>query len=79
MTESQLLASAPVGFTPTGDFWSDEFQSQYVAGLLYTIQPGNMRLARAVEGWLKDGNVKLAETQTAATPPARMYGAGQIS
>jgi hypothetical protein len=42
-------------FTPTDDFWSDEFHSYYVKGLTYTVN--NEKLAKAVEGWLADGKV----------------------
>ena len=44
-------------FTPKHDFWSEEMKSQYVAGLTYTIRPGNAKLAEAVGQWIDQGKV----------------------
>ena len=44
-------------FTPLVTFKSPETESMYVEGLSYTVRPGNKRLARLVERWLKEGKV----------------------
>ena len=46
-------------FTALQDFYSDETQSQYVAGLSYQTQPGDHKLIELVPQWIVDGLVEL--------------------
>jgi hypothetical protein len=46
-------------FTALQDFYSDETQSQYVAGLSYETRPGDRTLIELVPQWIVDGLVEL--------------------
>lgn len=46
-------------FTPKSDFWSPEFKSQYIAGLIYTIR--NERLRDIAETWKAEGRIVFLE------------------
>ena len=46
-------------FTALQDFYSEETQSQYVAGLSYETRPGDRRLIELVPQWIVDGLVEL--------------------
>lgn len=48
-------------FEPVQDFWCEEFGSQYVAGLHYTVRSKEM--AKTVEQWVADGKVRLVEAR----------------
>jgi len=45
-------------FTPTKNFHSEEFASDYIKGMSYNIREGNDKLAALVEQWRKDGLVE---------------------
>jgi hypothetical protein len=64
-------------FTPTRDFFSEAFDSQYCRGLRYTAQSDNARLLAAVAQWVQDGTVTLLPASDGAHP-AQMGGAGII-
>ena len=46
-------------FTAVKDFYSDETQSQYVAGLSYETRPNDRRLIELIPQWIVDGLVEL--------------------
>lgn len=46
-------------FTALQDFYSDETQSQYVAGLNYEARPGDRKLIELVPQWIVDGLVQM--------------------
>jgi hypothetical protein len=50
-----------IHFTPTDTFFSNETKSQYVKGLSYRLEFTNVKLKKLVDGWLKDGKVKIVE------------------
>jgi hypothetical protein len=57
-----------VRFKAVEDFSSDELQSQYCAGLLYTIRPEDARLREVVmQQWLPQGKVVLVEDSAGAS------------
>ena len=45
-------------FYPLVDFYSDEFETQYISGMRYSVREGNVRLYKAVTQWKKEGKVK---------------------
>lgn len=65
-------------FTPIEDFFSEPFDSHYVAGLHYTVRPGNDRLMQAVAQWVCDGKVLLVP-QMPGVQPAQLGGAGVVT
>jgi len=46
-------------FTALQDFYSDETQSQYVAGLSYETRPGDHKLIELVPQWTVDGLIRM--------------------
>jgi hypothetical protein len=46
-------------FTALQDFYSEETESQYVAGLSYETRPGDRKLIELVPQWIVDGLVEL--------------------
>lgn len=46
-------------FTALQDFYSDETQSQYVAGLSYETRPGDSQLSELLPQWIVDGLAEL--------------------
>jgi accessory colonization factor AcfC len=46
-------------FTPTKDFWSDEMQSMYCKDLQYVVRPGNAKLQRLAEDWVRKGTCRV--------------------
>jgi hypothetical protein len=44
-------------FRAEQDFFSPELMSSYVTGQLYTVRPGNDKLAQLVVQWLREGKV----------------------
>jgi len=44
-------------FTALQDFHSDETQSQYVAGLCYTVGQMDERLYKLVARWIAEGKI----------------------
>ena len=79
MTAAELLAAAPIEFTPTEHFWSESMRSQYCTGLKYTIKPGLDKLAGEVEKWLADGKVVLIDPSAPKGAEARIFGAGMVA
>lgn len=57
-------------FTALEDFWSDEMQSQYCAGLSYTVDKDNQKLAGLVKRWIRARKVALGG------PVAQISGKG---
>ena len=64
-------------FTPTEDFFSEAFDSQYCADLRYTAQPENRRLRAAVAEWVEQGKVRMLPASS-GTQPASMGGSGRV-
>jgi hypothetical protein len=68
-----------IRFTATQDFWSNEFESGYHAGLVYTIRAGNQKLHDIVHNdWLPNGKVVVIPSREAARPMAEAAGRGEI-
>jgi hypothetical protein len=55
-------------FTALQDFYSDETQSQYVAGLSYETGPKDHKLIELVPQWIVDGLVQMGG------PTAKVFG-----
>lgn len=68
-----------VVFTPIADFWSEEFQSYYQAGLRYTIVPENGKLTAAAQMWLAEGRIRIMRADELPAGTVRMTGAGIVS
>jgi hypothetical protein len=72
-------------FIVTKDFYSDEFRSQYIAGLKYTVREGNDKLAAALEKWVVEGKAEvIGDTHTSAAndagaAAANVRGVGTVS
>jgi hypothetical protein len=45
-------------FTIVEDFWSDELQSQYCAGLSYEAQDDNTKLLELLPQWIAAGKAR---------------------
>jgi len=45
-------------FTAIHNFWSDETESEYVAGLSYLARPEDTKLAPLVDRWIEAGLVR---------------------
>lgn len=65
-------------FSPTHDFFSDEFQSAYLTGLRYTATDDTPRLRAAVDRWLADGAVVVIPGD-APVPTVQLQGSGMVS
>lgn len=67
-------------FSPTQDFFSQEFQSQYIKGLMYTVRPADALLEKLVmepeTGWLATGKVELVDASLKTL--SRMEGKGKV-
>ena len=50
-------------FTALRDFYSDETQSHYVAGLSYETRPDDRKLIELVPQWIIDGLVRMGGPQ----------------
>lgn len=51
VTPTELKVAA---FTPDEDFYSEEFKTDYVAGLTYWLREGNLKLANCLLEWPVD-------------------------
>lgn len=61
-------------FKALKDFQSNELKSLYVAGLSYTVRPGNDLLAKLVPQWVKDGRVEILGDGVKATVEVKAAG-----
>lgn len=90
MTESDLvaalLARAPLKFTPVETFISDEFKSDYIKGLTYTLRLTSVqddpqrlcvKLATCMVRWLAAGQITL-DVQSAPAGTVKVAGAGVV-
>ena len=59
VSKVELVHNLPYSFTPLHDFYSDEFRSNYVSGLAYTVRLGNVKLDVAVRNWIREQKVKI--------------------
>lgn len=80
---ADMLAAAPIKFTPVVDFYSEEFSSQYVKGLYYTLRRDaalNEKLASCMETWLDEGSIVLVDPSqgTDATGKSAVSGTGVV-
>lgn len=73
-------------FTPLKDFFSKELRSGYVTGQVYTVRPGNERLAAAVDQMAKDGMVRVIDEveeqrlrRRAAASQSKVEGKGKVT
>lgn len=53
-------------FTAVKDFWSDELQSQYAAGLSYTARDADKKLLSLVPKWVKEGKAVYGRAPSAS-------------
>jgi len=60
-------------FTPLEDFVDEETETHYLVGFVYTLRPGNTRLAKSLSQWLREGQVKLVGAQASG----RLVGRGE--
>jgi hypothetical protein len=63
----------PKTFTVIDDFHSEEFHSDYVAGLSYTAQDHDEKLLELIPKWLKEGKIR------EGGPVAEVTGTGEIT
>lgn len=70
----QVYPGAPCIFIPVYDFYSDEFQSDYIAGLQYRVKTGNYKLNHYVNKWVNEGRVKIVPEDGRA----RLTGNGKV-
>lgn len=76
--EEPTAVSPPmVFFSPTKDFFSDQFRSQYTAGLVYQASAANAALLAAVHDWEQQGLVTLVRNDRYVVR-ARLQGKGII-
>ena len=54
-------------FTVLDDFFSDDLQSQYVAGLSYEVGENDDKLASLVDGWIAEGKAREGGPQATMT------------
>ena len=73
LTQPAISVAENVLFTPLYNFFSEELKSQYVTGQLYTVRPGNQKLARFVEKWITDNQVRIVDSN------AKIVGNGKVS
>lgn len=68
-------------FTPTEDFYSEQFKSQYLVGLNYTVRDQDSPLHTAVQEWLEQGSVVLgvAESVVDGKTTSSVKGKGEVS
>lgn len=52
------VPGAPYEFTPTKYFFSQDFKTEYLIGMHYTVRPQNHKLHAAVQEWLHNGRVQ---------------------
>lgn len=52
-------------FEALQDFFAEELQSQYCAGLQYTVRPGDTVLASLVDSWQSEGKVRVLKDEGA--------------
>lgn len=51
--------AAGTQFTAIEDFYSKDLNSQYCAGLSYTVRDGDTNLSALITGWVKENKVML--------------------
>ncbi len=66
-------------FKALGTFKSEEMRSTYVAGLSYTVRPGNDLLARHVAAWVSEGKVEIIPEHAVTERQAFVSGQGVIT
>ena len=71
-TETRQTVFAPAMFTPLYDFYSEEFHSFYVKGLLYTVRPDNDRLRIIAHKWVIQRRVDMVK------PGVHVTGVGRV-
>lgn len=57
--KGEINGKSIYNFIVTEDFFSDEINSQYCAGLSYTVHEGNELLHQLVQKWYSEGKVLL--------------------
>lgn len=63
-------------FRALQDFISPELRSEYLAGLIYTVRPGNEILADAVPKWVA---ARVVELINDSVPQSRLTAKGTVS
>lgn len=66
-----------VFFTPSKDFFSDQYRSQYTAGLVYQAGADNATLQASVSDWERQGLVTRIQNDRHAVR-ARLHGKGSV-
>jgi hypothetical protein len=63
----------PRTFTAIDDFHSEEFHSDYCAGLSYTAQDTDEKLLGLIDKWIKEGKIR------EGGPAAEVTGGGEVT
>ncbi len=66
-------------FNALETFRSEEMRSTYMAGLSYTVRPGNDLLARHVAAWVSEGKVEVIPEDAMTERKARVSGHGVVT
>lgn len=72
------MSNVNVFFTPVEDFFSEEFQSQYVKGLSYQAKPEDGKLLALLPEWVEAGKVYLGSPKASSTD-SKMSGEGNVT
>lgn len=75
--ETPIVQPPMVFFTPTKDFFSEEYRSQYTAGLMYQASAANTKLQGSVGEWEKQGLVRRVHNDRHSAK-ARLQGKGTV-
>jgi len=65
-----MMVEPGTRFTALTDFYDFDLNSQYLAGMSYTVRAGDKDLARLVPEWLCEGKVRIGG------PAAKVQGEG---
>ena len=63
---------------PTKNFFSQQFKSEYIAGLTYTVRSGNADLDTAVQEWAHNGRVTLVPMNPKQAQSSHVKGKGTV-
>lgn len=72
------VVAYPVHFAPTKDFFSKEFGSMYCHDYIYTVRPGNEKLANTVQQWVRENKVYLVKSKGLQAQVAHAEGIGEV-
>ena len=58
-------------FTALTDFYSEDTQSEYIGGMVYTARDGDETLLKLLPKWIKEGKVRRASLRLRCRVPPR--------